>query len=290
MAVAHPARAVPAPKSIAGATLRPAVIDTHCHLTFPDFGADRFPGGVGGVLAEAADRAVTGCITVSTTVPDAHAALGVARAHDRVWCSAGVHPLYADRGPHDWAALARVAADPRCVAWGELGLDNHYPTPARAVQDRVLEEHLAQIESSAKAGLVRPVIIHCREAYADLVPVLRRSSIEASRVVFHCFTGTPADVRLVLDYGAWVSFTGVVTYRNASAVREAAALVPADRIMVETDAPFLSPEPHRSVRPCRPWMVCVTARRLAEVRATAWDDFHRQLNDNTARFFGIPAA
>lgn len=265
------------------------MIDTHCHLTFPDFHADRIPGGVPGVLAAAREHAVTGCITISTTVADAESALEIARAHDRVWCAAGVHPLYADKGPHDWKALARVAAHPRCVAWGELGLDNHYPDPPRAIQDRVLAEHLGLIEQCAREGLVKPVVIHCREAYDELVPILKKTTLDPGKCVFHCFTGNARDVRTILDFGAWVSFTGVVTYRNAPEVREAAALVPADRIMVETDAPFLSPEPHRGVRPCQPWMTSVTARRLAEVRGVAWERFHEQVNDNTRRFFGIPA-
>ena len=111
--------------------------------------------------------------------------------------------------------------------------------------------------------------------------------------MFHCFTGTPEDIRKALDIGAWVSFTGVATYRNANEVREAARLVPADRIMVETDAPFLSPElpdgKGRGTRPCEPWMSSITARRLAEVRGVAWEAFHEQINRNTTAFFGIVA-
>lgn len=269
------------------------MIDTHCHLTFPEL-ASRVPE----VLEEGRRHGVTGCVTISTTTRDAAEALAVARAHEGVWCSAGVHPLYADQGPHDWALLGQVAADPRCVAWGELGLDRHYPDPPEALQRAVLDEQLSFIAStharwrdtggSESAGrLSLPIVVHCREAFAELVPVLRRSGLDAARMVFHCFTGDAADARLVLDLGAMISFTGVVTYRNAQAVREAARLVPIDRIMVETDAPFLSPEPKRGVRPCEPWMVSLTARRLAELRNEPWDDFHSAINQNTRRFFGI---
>ncbi len=260
------------------------MIDTHCHLTFPDF-AGRVPG----VLAAAAERGVTGAITISTTTRDCLDALAIAESHPNVWCSAGVHPLYSDRGPHEWENLRRVASSSRCVAWGELGLDNHYDKPARDVQRRVLDEELAFIGSCRRAGINKPIVLHCREAFGDLIPILRATGFEPSRFVFHCFTGTPDDMRKVLDFGAMVSFTGVVTYRNAREVQEAASLAPLIRLMVETDAPFLSPDPHRGQRPCEPWMTSVTARRLAELRAEPWDAFHAAINENTRRFFGIPA-
>ncbi len=263
------------------------MIDTHCHLTFPDFA-----GRTAQVLESARAAGVSGCITISTTTKDCLDALAIARAHDRVWCTAGVHPLYSDQGPHEWANLRRVAEDARCVAWGELGLDNHYKEPARALQDRVLADQLAFIEGVHREWEARerrplPVVVHCREAFADLLPVLRRSSLDPARFVFHCFTGTPDEARAVLEFGACISFTGVVTYRNARDVQDAARLVPIDRIMVETDAPFLSPEPKRGVRPCEPWMASLTARFLAELRGVAWPEFERQLEENTRRFFGI---
>lgn len=279
------------------------MIDTHCHLTFPDF-ADRVPE----VLAHARAEGVTGAITIATTTHDCLDALAIARAHERVWCSAGVHPLYADAAAeravgrnagqvgHVWENLRRVASDPKCVAWGELGLDNHYPDPPAGIQRAVLDEQLAFIESCNhdRAGGIGkprglPVVIHCREAFDDLIPVLRRTSLAPERFVFHCFTGTPADIRKVLDFGAWVSFTGVVTYPNAPEVREAAKLVPADRIMVETDAPFLPPVPHRGKRPCMPGWTAVTARALAELRGVDFAAFHEQINNNARRFFGIAA-
>lgn len=265
------------------------MIDSHCHLTFPDFQAPRYPGGVAGVLDLARQHGVTGCITISTTTSDCLDALAIAKAHANVRCTAGVHPLHADEGPHDWGNLKVVARDARCVAWGELGLDNHYDRPARDVQHRVLGEQLAFIEACAREGLSKAIVLHCREAFDDLLPILRRASFDPTRYVFHCFTGTPGDMRKVLDFGAHVSFTGVLTYRNASEVQEAARLVPLDRMMVETDAPYLSPDPHRGTRPCQPWMVTLTARKLAELRGVAYESLHDQLNRNTERFFGIQA-
>ena len=245
------------------------------------------PGGVASVLETARRAGVTGAITISTTTSDCLEALKIADTFDNVWCSSGVHPLHSDEGPHVWANLRMVAQHKKCVAWGELGLDNHYKEPARSVQDAVLAEQLAFIEGCAKEGIVKPVVIHCREAFADLLPVLRRSTLDSSRFVFHCFTGNAAEARQVLDFGAWISFTGVVTYKNAPEVREAAMLVPKDRIMVETDAPYLSPDPHRGTRPCQPWMTMLTARKLAEVRGEDFDAFHAQVNENAGRFFGI---
>jgi TatD DNase family protein len=263
------------------------VIDTHCHLTFPDFSPPRFAPGIAGVLDEAASHGVSGCITISTTAPDALRALEVAARFPNVWSSAGVHPLYADEGPHDWATLGVAIRHEKCVAWGELGLDNHYKEPAGDVQRDVLDQQLAFIARTASEGVIKPIVVHCREAFDDLLPILRRTNLDPSRFVFHCFTGTPDDARKVLDFGALISFTGVVTYRNAREVQDAAKLVPLSRILVETDAPFLSPEPKRGVRPCAPWMASITARFLAQLRGEAWSDFHAAINANTRRFFGI---
>lgn len=260
------------------------MIDTHCHLGFPDF-RDR----IDTVLTEARAAGVLGAITIATTLDDAVSNRALARGHDHVWFTAGVHPLYSDRGPFDWSILREVGTDTKCVAWGELGLDNHYDKPPKKVQHEVLAEQLAAIESCHASGVVHPVVIHCREAFDDLLPVLRSSRLDPARFVFHCFTGSPDDARAVLEFGAMLSFTGVLTYRNAQGVRDAARLAPADRIMVETDAPFLSPEPKRGVRPCTPAFARLTAERLAEIRGVSFAELERQIDDNTHRFFGIDA-
>lgn len=274
------------------------VIDTHCHLTFPEFA-----GKVGPTLDEAAAAGVAGCITISTTTGDALNALRVAKSDARVWCSAGVHPLYSDRGPHDWGALRLVAQDDRCVAWGELGLDRHYAEPSFELQRAVLDEQLAFIAAcergegtgggggsggGAGQAIRKPIVLHCREAFAELIPVLRGSGLLAERMVFHCFTAGPTEMRMVLDFGAMVSFTGVVTYGNAAEVKAAARLAPVDRVMVETDAPFLSPEPVRKKRPCVPAMVRHTLEGLAAARGEGVEALHEAVNVNTSRFFGIP--
>ncbi|MFM9958542.1 MAG: TatD family hydrolase [Phycisphaerales bacterium] len=258
------------------------MIDTHCHLTFPDY-----EGRIDAVLADAAAVGVSGCITISTTTSDCLDALRIARGRARVWCTAGVHPLYSDRTPHRWEALRECGADPKCVAWGELGLDKHYDKPPKEVQLKVLAEQLTVLEGLASEGMDKPVVIHCREAFDELIPILRKSRLDPSRMVFHCFTGGPDDMRLLLDFGASVSFTGVLTYKNAEEVRAAAALVPMDRVMVETDAPFLPPEPVRSKRPNEPKHVVHVARTLAGVHGLSEAEMERVLNENTRRFFGV---
>lgn len=241
------------------------------------------------MLSEAASAGVAGAITIATSSHDAEAGMMLAEAHENVWFSVGVHPLYADQTPHDWALLKRLAGHEKCVAWGELGLDNHHAKPTRDIQDRVLADELAFIESCLEDRIDLPVVVHCREAFDELIPILRATKLDPARFVFHCFTGGPDEARLVLDFGAMISFTGVVTYRNARQVAEAAKLVPADRLMVETDAPFLTPEPHRGRWPCTPAHVRHTAEFLAALRKTPMSELCRQLDENTERFFGIPA-
>jgi TatD DNase family protein len=255
------------------------VIDTHCHLTFPEY-----EGRVERVVADAAAAGVTGCITISTTTRNCFDCLRLAERIPNVWCSAGVHPLYADEGPHEWEGLRTVARHAKCVAWGELGLDNHHDTPARDVQHAVLHEQLAFIES-CMPEIDLPVEIHCREAFADLIPILRRTRLDPSRFVFHCFTGGPAEMRMILDFGAWVSLTGVVTYKNARALREAVGLLPIDRVMVETDAPYLTPDPFRGVRPNEPKYVRQVAECLAGLYGRSFGEFRAILNETTRRFF-----
>jgi TatD DNase family protein len=259
------------------------MIDTHCHLAFPQF-ADRLDE----VLADARAAGVDGMITVATTSTDCRECLSLAGRYQHLWCTAGVHPLYADK-PRDWNAVRIVAEHPKCVAWGELGLDNHYQDPPAAAQRAILEEHLALIESCRDEGIDKPVVIHCREAFDDLLPVLGSGRIDPSRCVFHCFNSGPEEARRVLDFGAWISFTGIVTFRNAVQVAEAAKLVPADRIMIETDSPFLTPEPMRRIFPNEPQYLVHTAQFLAELREVQYEEFVKVLDTNAERFFGISA-
>jgi TatD DNase family protein len=260
------------------------VFDTHCHLTFPEFA-----GRTAEILELARQAGVRGAITIATTTDDCLRVRDLAAAHANLWHSAGVHPLYSDQ-PRNWDDLRSAGASPRCVAWGELGLDNHYPQPARDLQRRVLEEQLAvieQVHASTESRFHKPIVLHCREAFDDLLAMLRATKFDPTRMVFHCFTGTVDDARHALDFGAWISFTGIATFANARDVHAAARLVPADRIMVETDSPFLTPEPMRKIRPNEPQYVVHVARRIAELRGVTSGEFERTLDANAERFFGV---
>ncbi len=257
------------------------MFDSHCHLTFPEF-RDRVPE----VLAAARAVGVFGAITIATSTADARRSARLAESHPDLWCSAGIHPLHSDE-PIDWEELRDAGRSPRCVAWGELGLDNHYAHPPRDLQRSVLAEQLARLEAWTREGLAKPIVIHCREAFDDLLPILASSSLPRERFVFHCFTGTAEEARRVLDFGASISFTGVVTFRNAREVAAAATLTPADRLLVETDAPFLSPEPVRTTRPNEPRYIPHIVERLAALRGSSAAELGDILDTNTERFFGI---
>lgn len=259
------------------------MIDTHCHLGF-----SVFDGSVDAEIARMRDAGVDSAITISISTANALKSRDLAAAHPEIWHTSGIHPLYSHE-PIDWGDLRAASQSPRCVAWGELGLDRHHPKPSFEVQHQVLLEQLDRIGRWSLESRELPIVIHCRKAFDDLLPILAESGLPRDRFVFHCFTGTPDEAKRVLDFGAWISFTGVVTYHNAPEVGAAAKLVPADRIMVETDSPFLSPEPIRSEWPNRPANVVLVARALAVLRGEEESRFFTQLDANARRFFALPA-
>jgi TatD DNase family protein len=197
-----------------------------------------------------------------------------------------VHPLYAD-DPGALDELKAIAERPKCVAFGELGLDQYYANPDQSIQMASLEGQLERISRWRKDGLAKPIVIHCRKATADLIPRLNDSGLPADQFVFHCFTGTPDEARAVLDFGAWISFTGVVTFQNAPEVARAASLVPNDRIMAETDAPFMTPAPHRNIKPNEPKFVVHVCEALAKIRGCTPQAMEELLDRNAEQFFGI---
>lgn len=257
------------------------MFDTHCHLTSP-----QLRSRTDQIIAEAGEQGVDRMITVGTTPDDCTAAREVAERFENVWYTAGVHPHYAsDVKPDDLSTVIEHARHPRCVAIGEMGLDYHYPDPPRDVQQRFFRDQLAAV---AQAGHTHPIIIHCREAVDDTLAIIEAEDIPAERFVFHCFTELPEAARKVLDAGCMVSFTGIVTFNSADHVRESAKLVPLERMMIETDSPYCTPEPHRKVRPNEPRYVADVARFLAELRLVDFDEFITTVDANAERFFGIP--
>jgi TatD DNase family protein len=223
-------------------------IDNHCHLEPGPAAAE--------AIAEARAGGVERLITVGTDVAGSRSCIDIARDHAQVWATAGVHP-------HDAAGgidgLEELLADPVVVAVGECGLDYHYDHSPRDAQRAVFAQ---QVELAHRHGL--PLMIHTRSAWDDTFAILDDVGVP-DRTVFHCFTGGPAEAEQCLGRGAHLSFSGIVTFPSAPEVREAAILCPADRILVETDAPFLAPVPHRGEKN-RPALVSVVGEAVAEAR------------------------
>ncbi|MCC6581519.1 MAG: TatD family hydrolase [Phycisphaeraceae bacterium] len=257
------------------------MIDTHCHLTY-----EPLLGRVEDVVAQAKRAGVDRMISVGTSPDDARLALGLTRRFDNIWSTVGVHPHYSDkwldRGAVD-AVIDELAAEPRVVALGEMGLDRHYPDPPMEVQCRALSWQLEAAHRHAQL----PIIIHNREATDETLAILRDSGLAPSRFVFHCFTGRLDELEAILAFGAMVSFTGITTFPSATYIADAAARMPLDRIMIETDSPYLTPEPHRKVRPNEPKYVADVAAFIARRRDMAPADFVATVDANADRFFRL---
>ncbi|MDX1682501.1 MAG: TatD family hydrolase [Phycisphaeraceae bacterium] len=259
------------------------MIDTHCHLTF-----DGLSERADEVIAAAKAAGVDRMISVGTTPADGRAAVAIAREQAGVFATTGIHPLYVSRIDDLAAAVTEVAAlldAPEVVAIGEMGLDRHYGSDDIDRQREAFQAQLALLAD--RPGL--PAIIHNREATDETVAEIRNSGVDPARFVFHCFAGTLEELEKILDLGAWVSFTGIATFNNAPEVAAAAERVPLDRIMVETDAPFLTPAPHRKVKPNEPKFVVDVARFIAERRGMDPAEFEAVTDANAERFFRLPA-
>ena len=236
------------------------LIDSHCHLDDKQFDADRDE-----VIARARQAGVERMMAIGTGngPPDLEAALRLARQHDFIYATVGVHPHDASKAtPETFASLEALAADAKVFAIGEIGLDYHYDFSPRDVQREVFVE---QLKLAGRAG--KPIVIHTREAWDDTMQVLRDGSAwrRPTGGIMHCFSGGPAEAQQALDLGFYLSFGGVLTFPKAEALREAARMTPEDRLLVETDAPYLAPVPKRGKRN-EPAFMVETVRRLAEVR------------------------
>ena len=241
----------------AGGSIRMRLIDTHCHLDFPELAKDR-----AGVLARAAAAGVARMITISTEVEKFPSIRAIAESADNIYCSVGTHPNHAHE-EREFSAdeLAALAAHPKCVAIGETGLDYHYNRAPRDLAHRVFRAHIG---AARKTGL--PLVIHSRDADADMAAILTEEMAAGPfKALLHCFTSGRELAESALALGAYISFSGVVTFKNSGALREIAEIVPLDRMLVETDAPFLAPTPHRG-KTNEPAYVADTARLLAGVK------------------------
>lgn len=264
------------------------LIDTHCHLTFSGL-RER----VDEVLAEAHSAGVERLVLVAFNLADARVALELIATRPNLFVVLGVHPHEAGQCNPDvlealgamlrGAGPASVARD-RIVGVGETGLDFHYDFATAQQQEGVFRAHLA-----LASDLSLPVVLHARESEDRVCAILREYPDLAGRAVFHCFSGDTALARRALDLGCYLSFTGVVTFRKKSEIiQESARYVPDDRIMLETDAPYMSPEPVRNVRPNEPALLVHTARFLAGLRGVDLARFAEATTANAVRFFNLP--
>jgi TatD DNase family protein len=252
------------------------LIDSHCHLDFPDFAAE-----LDAVVARARAAGVGRMVTISTRVKKHAQIIEIAETFSDVFCSVGTHPHHAhEELGIDAAALVAIAQHPKVVAIGEAGLDYHYDSSPREAQEQGFRAHIA---AARETGL--PLVIHSREADADMARILTEETGKgAFPAVLHCFTGGRELAFTAIDLGLTVSFTGIITFKNSAALREIAAALPAERILVETDSPYLAPVPYRGKR-CEPAYVLETAKVLAETRGVSLDDISRQTTDNFFRLF-----
>ena len=255
------------------------LIDSHCHLTF-----DGLHDRIDDVIRRAHDAGVTHFITIATDAADALRALALSQKHPCVYVAAGIHPHEAGKVAAGWDdALLQNARRNDIYAVGETGLDYHYDFADKNAQLAVFRR---QLEIACQVN--KPVVIHCREAHQDTMSALADFK-GLPGCVFHCFTGDENEAGQILERGYWLSLTGVVTFKRSDELRRVAKMIPDDRLMVETDAPYLSPEPVRNIRPNEPANMPHTARCIAEQRRIDIEELAPLSVRNTRRFFSLPA-
>ena len=257
------------------------LVDSHCHLDFPDFADD-----LAGIVARAEASGVGRMVTISTRVKKLPDLVAIAERFPNVYCSVGTHPHHADEEDGiTTEELVKLAQHPKVVAFGEAGLDYFYEMGSRPAQERGFRAHIA---AARETGL--PLVIHTREADEDCGKILEDEMGKgAFRAVLHCYTGGRDLAMKAIDLGLMISFTGILTFKKSQTLRDLAAELPADRIMVETDSPYLAPGKYRGKRN-EPAYVVETAKVLAEVRGVSLDEIARQTTENFFRLFGkVPA-
>jgi TatD DNase family protein len=255
------------------------LIDTHCHLTFEQLADD-----IEAVLARSVVEDVTGWITVGTDPQQNRKAIELADKFKNMYAAIGIHPHDArDVTAETLIELKELAQDEKVVALGETGLDFHYNFSSQSDQKRAF---VAQLTIAKELNL--PVIIHCREAFDETMEILDQYSRGLKGVVFHCFSGSAEQAKIILDYGFYISFTGVVTFKNADLIRKAAKIVPVDRLMLETDCPYMSPEPMRKQKINEPALMIHAAKHLAELKQIDFTDFANAVTATSKNFFDLP--
>jgi TatD DNase family protein len=260
---------------------QPEIVDSHCHLDFPDFA-----GEIDTVVARAANAGVTRMITICTRLPEEPQVRAIAEKHPGVFFAAGTHPMHAaEEDLAQVSQLVALAGHPKMVGIGETGLDYHYTADTAARQKESL---LVHIEAARRTGL--PLIIHARDADADIARILSDEHGAGSfSCVMHCFTASAELAQTALGLGFYISISGIATFKSASALREVFAAAPVERILVETDSPYLAPMPHRGKRN-EPAFTADTARATAHLFEMDLAAFARQTSANFDRLFSKAAA
>ncbi|MCB0965201.1 MAG: TatD family hydrolase [Ilumatobacter sp.] len=248
------------------------LFDSHCHVY-----DDRMPDGPSAALDAARAAGVTGMVAVGCDRPTSEASIAVAAANDDVWASVGLHPHDADQGVD---TIVDLIESPGVVAIGEAGLDYFYDNSPRDTQRAAFA---AQIQLAHQHDL--PLVIHTRDAWDDTFDVLDAEGMP-NGTIFHCFTGGPDEARRCLDRGADVSFSGIVTFKTATDLQDAARIVPLDRMLIETDAPYLAPVPHRG-KTNQPAYVAHTAQFIADLRDVRIADVAEATAANARRVFRL---
>ncbi len=249
------------------------LVDSHCHLDFPDFAPEREA-----VIGRAFDAGIGTMLTICTRLDQFDAVRAIAEAEPRIWCSVGAHPHEAaDHADLLAERLVALAAHPRVVGIGETGLDFHYDLSPHGIQERVFRAHIAASQQSSL-----PLIIHAREADAEIAAILAAEKPPPG--VLHCFTGSRALAEAALDLGFYISISGIVTFRNAEDLRAIVRDLPLDRLLVETDAPYLAPVPYRGKRN-EPAFVAATAAFVAELKGVTADELAAVTTANFFRLF-----
>jgi TatD DNase family protein len=252
------------------------LVDSHCHLDFEDF-----RGRVPEVLDEMDRSGVSHALCVSVTLEDFPAVLALAEAHANLFASIGVHPDYPDAGPVSAEELARRADHPKIVAIGETGLD-YYRLQGDLEWQR--ERFRAHIRAARRCG--KPLIVHTRAAAEDTIRIMREEGAGDVGGVMHCFTESREVADAAVDIGFYISFSGILTFRNAAALRDVARVLPMDRILVETDSPYLAPVPHRGKRN-QPAYVRFVAEELAKIRGLGFEEVAEATSSNFFKLFPI---
>jgi TatD DNase family protein len=253
-------------------------VDSHCHLSFPELRTR-----IDDILRDMAAARVDRALCICTTVEEFETVHGLATAHPNLWCTVGVHPDSEDVHEPDLNDLLSRARLPRVVGIGETGLD-YYRLNGRSVADMAWQRERFRVHIRAAKQTGLPLVIHTRSASADTLDVLRDEGQGTVTGVFHCFTETADVARAALDLGFMISFSGILTFRNADDLRDVARMVPMDRCLIETDSPYLAPMPHRGKLNSPAWVAHVAAR-LAELKGLPLVAVAEQTTQNFDRLF-----